>query len=95
MSVYRYTIAENISLEDVHDSLTLAVLAMECLHGSAQTRLDLIHDFKAGKRSWFIDARTEVGRDLNRLFTGFLQREFGQGSFQVERASSETHSDQL
>lgn len=34
-----------------------------------------------------IEAGTEVGRDLNRLFTGFLQREFPCGGFQVERIS--------
>jgi hypothetical protein len=85
MSVYRYTIAENVSLGDVQDSLMLAVLAMECLHGPAQTRLDLVHDFAPGKRSWSIDATTEVGRDLNCLFTGFLHKEFGAQSFRVER----------
>jgi hypothetical protein len=26
-----------------------------------------------------------VGRDLNRLFIGFMTREFGPGSFRVER----------
>ena len=32
-----------------------------------------------------IDASTPVGRDLNRVFIGFLTREFGPGSFRVER----------
>ena len=32
-----------------------------------------------------IDASSEVGRDLNRLFAGFLRREFGPDTFRIER----------
>jgi len=31
---------------------------------------------------------TPVGRDFNRLFLGFLQREFGPDSFRVERVTA-------
>ena len=85
MSIYRYTIDADVSMRDVQDSLMLAILATECVHGSARTRLDLIHDFDEDKRTWFIDATTEVGLHLNQLFTGFLQKEFGPQSFRVER----------
>jgi hypothetical protein len=34
------------------------------------------------------DAGTPVGRDFNRLFLGFLQREFGPESFRVERVTA-------
>lgn len=87
-SIYRYMLGDTVPMQDVQDSLLLAILAMECLHGSAQTRLDLVHEFDPKKRVCIIDAATQVGRDLNRLFTGFLQREFGHDSFQVERMPS-------
>ena len=32
-----------------------------------------------------IEAGTPVGRDINRLFLGFVSREFGQDAFRVER----------
>jgi hypothetical protein len=36
-------------------------------------------------RTCVVDTGTEVGRDINRLFCGFLRREFGGGAFRVER----------
>ncbi len=33
---YRYLLGADISMEDVNESLMLAILAMECLHGAAR-----------------------------------------------------------
>ena len=85
---YRYTLHSRIPMQDAQDSLVLAILTVECLHGSAQTQLDLAHEFDPKRRTCLIDAATQVGRDLNRLFTGYLQREFGPNSFRVERLAS-------
>ena len=83
--VYRYTFKPNTSLEDLEASLLLAILATESLHGEAQVRLDAAHAVDVEKRSCVVDASTPVGRDLNRLFTGFVSREFGADAFNVER----------
>ena len=32
-----------------------------------------------------VDAATDVGRSIARIFTGFLSREFGEETFKVER----------
>lgn len=81
----RYTFEANVPTADVKASLLLAILAAESLHGEAQVRLDATHEFDMIKRACVIDAGTPVGRDINRLFVGFLQREFGADSFEVER----------
>ncbi len=86
--LYRYTIAPEVPVEDVEASLVLALFAVESLHGEAQTKLDASHAFDADKRSCVIDAGTPVGRDLNRVFVGFLRREFGEDSFTVDRIES-------
>lgn len=83
--VYRYCFAPNVSFEEVKASLVLALLATESLHGQAQVRLDAAHAVDDDKRSFVVDASTLVGRDLNRLFAGFISREFGADAFQVER----------
>jgi hypothetical protein len=85
--VYRYTFDPNVSPEDLEASLLLAVLAAECLHGEAQVRLDAAHFFDKDRRACVIDAGTAVGRDLNRLFAGFVTREFGADVFKVERVN--------
>lgn len=88
--VYRYAFVAEIPLEEVEASLLLAVLATESLHGEAQTRLDAAHYLDPLKRACVIDAGTLVGRDLNRLFTGFLAREFGADSFTVQHVTNES-----
>jgi hypothetical protein len=83
---YRYTFAADVPSEDVESTLLLALLAVESLHGEADVRLDAGHVFDAEGRCCVIEAGTAVGRDLCRLFTGFLRREFGDYRFRVEPA---------
>ena len=90
--LYRYTFTPEVSIEDVEASVVLAVMATESLHGETQTRLDAAHYLDSIKRACVIDAGTSVGQDLNRLFTGFIGREFGPDAFTVERV--EDHNPQ-
>ncbi len=86
--LYRYSFASEVPLEEVEASIVLALFAVESLHGEAQTKLDAAHIFDEPKRCCVIDATTAVGRDLSRIFAGFLRREFGEKSFQVRRVSA-------
>ena len=86
--LYRYAFTPGVPIEEVEASLLLAVLATESLHGEAQTRLDAAHYLDTDHRACVIDAGTAVGRDFNRLFVGFIRREFGEDAFQVERVDS-------
>lgn len=86
--IYRYSFAAETPFEEVEASVLLAIWGTECLHGEAQVRLDASHFLDKGHRRCVIDASTDVGRDINRLFVGFLNREFGPDSFEVERVTS-------
>ncbi len=83
--VYRYEFSESVPAVEVETTLVLSIFGVESLHGESQARLDIQHAFDAKKRVVVIDGSTPVGRDLNRLFLGFMTREFGPGSFRVER----------
>lgn len=83
--VYRYLFTDAVPAVEVETTLVLSIFGVESLHGESQTRLDAQHAFDAKRRTVVIDAGTPVGRDLNRLFIGFMTREFGPGSFRVER----------
>jgi hypothetical protein len=83
--IYRYEFKSDAQIEDIEESLLLAILATESLHGEAQVRLDAAHYLDTAKRACVIDARTDVGRDINRLFTGFIVKEFGEGAFKISR----------
>ncbi len=82
---YCYTFNEQVDLEDVDSSLLLSVWACESLHGKAAIRLELKQTFDRSRRQLLIDATSEVGRDLNRILTGFLLREFRSEDFRVSR----------
>ena len=76
--LYRYNFNSKVPFRDVEESLLLAVLAADSLHGRALVRLDASFCLDSKKRS---DAR---------IFTGFLSREFGEEAFKVERVG-DTH----
>jgi hypothetical protein len=86
--VYKYAFAPQVPVEEAEASLYIAVVAAECLHGEAQVRLDARHFFDGDRRACAIDAGTAVGRDIAKLYTGLLKREFGELSFSVERLAS-------
>lgn len=82
--VYRYKFATNVPIEEIEASVVLAIMAAESLHGQTQVRLDAAHAVDPAKRTCVIDVSTLVGQDLNRLFAGFVTREFGPDAFDVE-----------
>jgi hypothetical protein len=97
--LYRYEFTSDVPLEEIEASLLLAVWAAESLHGEVQVRLDAAHYLDLDRRACVIDASTSVGRDVNRLFVGFVRREFGEDAFQVGRIDAlpnhETYKAQL
>jgi hypothetical protein len=83
--IYRYSFEPSVDIAEVEASLLLALLAAESLHGESQVRLEASHALDAEGRTCVIDATGSVGRDLNRLFVGFVRREFGEDAFRVAR----------
>jgi hypothetical protein len=84
-NLYRYTFDTAAPAEAIEGTLLLALLAVESLHGESGARLDAAHHFDESRPACVIDAGTDVGRDLNRLFVGFLRHELGADGFRVER----------
>jgi len=90
--LYRYNFDSKIPIQDVEESLLLAVLAAESLHGRSLVRLDASFCLDSKKRSCAVDSATDVGRSIARIFTGFLTREFGEEAFRVVRVGDSTAS---
>jgi hypothetical protein len=85
-AVYRYQFEPDVPLGEVEHTLVLCLLAVQYLHGEAAARLTVGHHFDRRRRACVVDGRTPEGRDLAKLFTGFLAREFGSDRFRVEPA---------
>src|SRR5947209_17939355 len=86
--LYRYRFGPEVPVEEIEATLVLTLFALESLYGEAQVRLDAAHRLDTEQRRCVIDASTEVGRSFNKVFTGFLHREFGAAAFTVERLNS-------
>lgn len=82
--IYRYRFAEKVPARDLEETLVLALMAVESLHGPAQLRMDGRYRFEKERRMCEIDASTQVGVDLARIFTGYATREFGNGAVAIE-----------
>ena len=86
--LYKYKFNDDVPPRDLEESLLLAVLAVECLHGESRVRLQARYCLRAKDGKCVIDATTDVGSDLTKVFTGFVTREFGPGAFNVRRIAA-------
>lgn len=82
-ALFRYQFAESVPMPEIEETFVLAILATEAIHGESETRLMAEHAMDVAKRACIVDANTTVGMDLNKLFVGFLNRQFGGDAFRV------------
>jgi membrane-bound lytic murein transglycosylase B len=85
MSIQKYSFSDAKQFASVQTTLLLAIWATESIYGEAVVRLDTSHVIDEAAWTVEIDRSTRVGWTLNKLFVGFLVREYGPGAFQVER----------
>jgi len=85
--IYRFRLHADVPMAEVRESLKLAVLAAEGLHGAAQVRLDFAYCADDEKRALVLEARGEAGIAVVRMFTGFLSQQIGETGFRVERVA--------
>ena len=83
--VYCYSFADTVPMAEVEETLLLAVIAAEGLHGRSRINLDASFWLLEEARVCEVDAGNDVGRDIARIFTGLLTTEIGESAFKVER----------
>jgi hypothetical protein len=83
--IYRFRCDPEVPMAEVRESLQVAILAAEGLHGAARVRLDFAYCADDAQRALVLDARAEAGMAVARVFTGFLTQQFGETAFRVER----------
>ena len=85
--IYRYEFQQDAPMPDIEETLLLAVIATEALHGRSKVNLDAKFQLDERKRTCEVDAGNDVGCDIARIFTGLLTSEIGESSFRVERVT--------
>lgn len=86
---YQYSFDASIAWEDIESALLMSLWATEGLHGLSGMHLESAFTADRPKRTCTITATTQTGCDLNRIFTSFLLREFGDGAFTVQQHSAQ------
>ena len=83
---YKYRFDESVPAQELEDTFMLAMLAVESLHGRSRMRRESRFSLDKARRTCVIDASTDVGSDLARIFTGFSTKEYGERSVLIERS---------
>ena len=76
-----------VALSDVADTLQLARLAAESLHGAETVELDAAASLDRRGRRVSIDTTSPTGHTLALIFLGYARREFGGAAVRVRRAA--------
>lgn len=82
---YQYRFARTVPAGEIEDTLMLALLAVESLHGSARVRMDGRCRFDKERHVCEIETGTRVGSDLAEIFTGFITVEFGEVAVSITK----------
>lgn len=90
--VYKFNFSKNVPVDDIEDSLMIAALAAEALHGRAAMKVDLMFRLNKKTHTCVVDAETPVGCDIARILTTFITKGYGESSFQVERTQEQPQS---
>ena len=85
-SVFKFTFDRDVPMDGVEETLVLALVVVQILHGDARARLGLAHYFDRRKRYCNVDASTAEGQDLSKLLAGLFSREYGPEAFCVRPA---------
>lgn len=85
----RFQFERRVEMEDVEDSVAVAICAAEGLHGSARVRLDARYEIDPERGVCVVDVTSPVGESVAQILTGFLIQEFGEDAFRVERLPGE------
>ena len=83
--LYTFTFTKAADLSEVEATFALSALAVGCLVGEPALRLDAGYSLDEAARVLTVDARTDTGRSVARVFAGLCAHEFGERSFVVSR----------
>lgn len=81
---YKFTLAQEIEARDIRTWLFLAIKAAESIHGETSLKLGFSFCLNAKRRVCFVDAGTEIGSVIAKVFAGFLSVVYGDSSFVVQ-----------
>lgn len=92
LKTFRFQFARDVALSEAEQTLHLALYAVGGLFGEARVRLEGAYHIDEERSTISVDASTEVGAAVVKIYAGLLLKEFGEGAFQVRPISTTTPS---
>lgn len=86
---YQYRFGDTADMDAVEETLLLATMAAEGLHGRSRVHLEAQFRCDPKSRIAEVDGATEVGDAIARIFTALLTTTIGEPAFKVTRLSKE------
>jgi hypothetical protein len=86
--VYMYLLDESVSAGQAESRMFLAAVNAENIFGEAQMRLDAKFRYERHGHVAWIDANTEVGKAIAKLFISYISTEFGGDACQVRHVEA-------
>lgn len=86
--VYMYLLGESISAGQAESRMFLAAVNAENVFGKAQMRLDATFRYERHGHVAWIDANTEVGKVIAKLFIAYISKEFGGDACKVRHVEA-------
>jgi len=84
----QFVFEKSAPMHEVEQTLRLACLATESLHGPDRMRLQASFLINRSKRNCLIHSASEVGMTLALIFSGFVKREFGEDGVKIKTPSA-------
>lgn len=83
---YLFSFPSAADMAEVEETLLMSVIAAEAIHGRARVRLEARFTASSESRTCTINADAQVGQDVARIFTEFLNLQVGEDAFTVSQA---------
>ncbi len=92
--VFRFSISNEIPLDEAEMTLHLATFAAEGLFGTARVRLEFGYHLDSNRHVILVDGSKEAGAAVVKIFIALLLREFGEEDFSIQRVPlSNSHTE--
>lgn len=90
--IYHYSFRPPVDMGQVEETLLLATMAAEGLHGRSRVHLEAEFRCDPAAQSAEVDASSEVGDSIARILTALLSTTIGESAFHVERRVKEART---
>ena len=82
---YQFEFNKTADMAAVENALLMAVIAAEGIHGRSRVNLEANFNTNQAVRTCLVNADNQVGEDIAKVFTEFLNLDIGEDTYRITR----------